>query len=47
MLTKDEQVVSHLHPHWKALIRPAFVVILGVAAVVDRAFGFRTPPMCE
>lgn len=34
VLTKDEQVVSHLHPHWKALIRPAFVVILAVAAVV-------------
>jgi uncharacterized membrane protein YdbT with pleckstrin-like domain len=34
VLTKDEQVVTHLHPHWKALIRPAFVVILAVAAVV-------------
>jgi uncharacterized membrane protein YdbT with pleckstrin-like domain len=34
VLTKDEQVVSHLHPHWKALIRPMFVVVLAVAAVV-------------
>ena len=34
MLTKDEEVVTHLHPHWKALIRPMFVVILGIAAVV-------------
>ncbi|HEX6969910.1 MAG TPA: PH domain-containing protein [Micromonosporaceae bacterium] len=34
MLTKDEHVVLHLHPHWKTLIRPVLVLILAVAAVV-------------
>ncbi|GIG85741.1 PH domain-containing protein [Plantactinospora endophytica] len=34
VLTQDEHVVAHLHPHWKALIRPVVVVILAVAAVV-------------
>jgi len=34
VLTKDEHVVSHLHPHWKALIRPVVVLVLAVAAVV-------------
>lgn len=34
VLTKDEHVVAHLHPHWKALIRPVLVLILAVAAVV-------------
>ena len=34
MLTKDEHVVLHLHPHWKALIRPVLVLVLAVAAVV-------------
>jgi uncharacterized membrane protein YdbT with pleckstrin-like domain len=34
VLTKDEQVVLHLHPHWKALIRPIFVVAVAIAAVV-------------
>lgn len=34
VLTKDEQVVSHLHPHWKALIRPVLVLVLVVAAEV-------------
>ena len=34
VLTSDEQVVRHLHPHWKALIRPALVVLVGIAAVV-------------
>mgnify|MGYP001237539471 CR=1 FL=1 len=34
MLTKDEHVVLHLHPHWKVLIRPALVFVLAVAAVV-------------
>ncbi|MBN1171393.1 MAG: PH domain-containing protein, partial [Micromonosporaceae bacterium] len=24
VLTSDEQVVRHLHPHWKALIAPIF-----------------------
>jgi uncharacterized membrane protein YdbT with pleckstrin-like domain len=34
VLTKDERVVLHLHPHWKALVGPALVLVLGVAAVV-------------
>lgn len=34
VLTKDEHVVSHLHPHWKALIRPVVVLVLAIAAVV-------------
>jgi uncharacterized membrane protein YdbT with pleckstrin-like domain len=34
VLTSDERLVLHLHPHWKALIRPVFVLVLAVAAVV-------------
>jgi len=34
VLTADEHVVAHLHPHWKALIRPVVVLVLAVAAVV-------------
>jgi uncharacterized membrane protein YdbT with pleckstrin-like domain len=34
VLTKDEHVVLHLHPHWKALIRPIVVLVLAIAAVV-------------
>jgi uncharacterized membrane protein YdbT with pleckstrin-like domain len=37
VLTKDERLVSHLHPHWKALIRPVFVVLVSIAAVVAAA----------
>jgi uncharacterized membrane protein YdbT with pleckstrin-like domain len=37
VLTKEERVVSHLHPHWKALIRPIFVVLVAIAAVVVAA----------
>jgi uncharacterized membrane protein YdbT with pleckstrin-like domain len=33
VLTKDEHVVLHLHPHWKALIRPVLVLVLGIAAL--------------
>lgn len=33
VLTKDEHVVLHLHPHWKTSIRPVLVLILAVAAV--------------
>jgi uncharacterized membrane protein YdbT with pleckstrin-like domain len=29
VLTKDERVVLHLHPHWKALIWPVFWLIIG------------------
>ncbi|MFK3982902.1 PH domain-containing protein [Micromonospora sp. NPDC050397] len=34
VLSADEHVVLHLHPHWKALIRPVLVVALAIAAVV-------------
>jgi uncharacterized membrane protein YdbT with pleckstrin-like domain len=34
VLTSDEHVVSHLHPHWKALIRPVLILVLAVAATV-------------
>lgn len=34
ILTSDEQVVQHLHPHWKSLIVPVFWMIVSIAAVV-------------
>jgi uncharacterized membrane protein YdbT with pleckstrin-like domain len=34
VLTTDERVVLHLHPHWKALIWPVFWLIAAIAAVV-------------
>ncbi|WP_196231356.1 PH domain-containing protein [Salinispora pacifica] len=34
VLTEDEHVVLHLHPHWKALVRPVAVMVLAVAVVV-------------
>ncbi|GGO03095.1 PH domain-containing protein [Micromonospora parathelypteridis] len=34
VLTEDEHVVLHLHPHWKALIQPIAVLVLAIAAVV-------------
>ncbi|MFB9235207.1 PH domain-containing protein [Plantactinospora siamensis] len=34
VLTEDEHVVLHLHPHWRALIRPVLALVLVVAAVV-------------
>jgi uncharacterized membrane protein YdbT with pleckstrin-like domain len=37
VLTEDERVVAHLHPHWKALIRPILLVLASVAAVVTVA----------
>jgi uncharacterized membrane protein YdbT with pleckstrin-like domain len=33
VLTKDEQVVLHLHPHWKAMVLPTIMLILSVAGV--------------
>ncbi|MET7395063.1 PH domain-containing protein [Dactylosporangium sp. NPDC005572] len=33
VLTKDEQVVLHLHPHWKALVLPVVWFVLAAAAV--------------
>lgn len=34
VLTKDEHVVLHLHPHWKAMIRPVLVLVLAVAGLI-------------
>lgn len=33
VLTKDEQVVLHLHPHWKALIWPVSLLVVVTAGV--------------
>ena len=41
VLTDDEHVVLHLHPHWKALIRPIVVLVAALAAV---AAGFLLLP---
>lgn len=41
VLTSDEHVVLHLHPHWKALIRPIVVLVAAIAAV---AAGFLLLP---
>lgn len=30
VLTSDEEVVLHLHPHWKALLRPILVLALSL-----------------
>ncbi|MFI1192057.1 PH domain-containing protein [Micromonospora sp. NPDC020750] len=34
VLTEDEHVVLHLHPHWRSVVRPVLVLVLAVAAVV-------------
>jgi uncharacterized membrane protein YdbT with pleckstrin-like domain len=34
VLSADEHVVLHLHPHWRMLVRPVLVAVLGVLAVV-------------
>ena len=34
VLTADERVEIHVHPHWKVLFRPFFFLLLVVAAVV-------------
>jgi uncharacterized membrane protein YdbT with pleckstrin-like domain len=36
-LTSDEHVVLHLHPHWKAMITPAFWTLLGAGGVIAAA----------
>src|SRR5690242_751005 len=40
VLTSDERVVLHLHPHWKALVRPILVVVVAVAAVIAAGIFF-------
>jgi uncharacterized membrane protein YdbT with pleckstrin-like domain len=37
VLTKDEQVVLSLHPHWKALFLPVVWFVLALAAVITVA----------
>jgi len=34
ILTEDEHVAMHLHPHWREMVRPVLVLLLGIAAVV-------------
>lgn len=34
ILTDDERVAMHLHPHWREMVRPVLVLLLGIAAVV-------------
>jgi uncharacterized membrane protein YdbT with pleckstrin-like domain len=34
VLTKDEHVEIHLHPHWKALVLPFLAAVVLIAAVV-------------
>jgi uncharacterized membrane protein YdbT with pleckstrin-like domain len=34
VLTEDESVELHLHPHWKALVRPTLALLVGIAALV-------------
>jgi uncharacterized membrane protein YdbT with pleckstrin-like domain len=34
VLTKDEHVVLHLHPHWKAMLRPVLVLVVAIAMVI-------------
>lgn len=33
-LTADEHVVLHLHPHWKAMIAPAFWTIVAAGGII-------------
>ena len=34
VLTAEEEVVLHLHPHWRAAVRPILVLLLALAATV-------------
>lgn len=34
VLINDERVVMHLHPHWKAMVRPVLILIVILAAVI-------------
>jgi uncharacterized membrane protein YdbT with pleckstrin-like domain len=34
VLTDEEEVVLHLHPHWKTAVRPILLVLLALASVV-------------
>ncbi|MGY0234573.1 PH domain-containing protein [Longispora urticae] len=37
VLADDEQVVVHLHPHWKTMVRPGLVFLLVVGALAFAA----------
>jgi uncharacterized membrane protein YdbT with pleckstrin-like domain len=41
ILTEGEHVQMHLHPHWREMVRPVVVLLVGIAAVVA---GFRLLP---
>lgn len=34
ILTEDEHLQMHLHPHWREMVWPVLVLLLGIAAVV-------------
>lgn len=34
VLINDERVVMHLHPHWKAMVRPILILIVILAAII-------------
>ena len=34
VLADQEELVLHLHPHWKTAIRPALIVLLALATTV-------------
>lgn len=34
VLTEDEEVVLHLHPHWRVAVRPALVLLFALVAVI-------------
>ncbi|HLU33596.1 MAG TPA: PH domain-containing protein [Natronosporangium sp.] len=34
ILTDDEHIAMHLHPHWREMVRPMLVFLLSVGAVV-------------
>lgn len=33
VLTKDEHVEVHLHPHWKAMVRPVLVLVVVIVGI--------------
>ena len=37
VLSDDERVVMHLHPHWKALIWPGIVTIIAIGGTIAAA----------
>jgi uncharacterized membrane protein YdbT with pleckstrin-like domain len=43
-LTESEHAVLHLHPHWKAVITPAFWVLVAAGAVVAGAIVLPSEP---